>query len=881
METQDKQSIKRKAFAISVIMKNPKLAQSIWDSWDSPVGSTKNNKARSILYSMNKTNNVQDGMGGGFSDWWQSNIVSPLEGMGTGIRSRLEDTSSRLQNPPGAQQLAEEGDAGITKVVKGVDDLIGWSQSPTRTQGISKAHQDVIDTGKGVWNLPTMTGDIVTGAGKTIYPWTKVPWELERLALDEFFSSLGAYLDPERRGEDAYKERMGIKSEYDFPWDKEGVSKEPDKAIGTDPSKMYYRVTGQDKVRNKITDDHITEAQAKEIAGFWDQVEEVSAGKVLPPAEEKFQTQRKTSQEDSNEKYKEFLMAGKDPKSAEYEAKWATGFNPNVDLVNKELKQDPSTNPSFGYNDISNMTPEEAAEWYNNLDNSEKDFWKESYDATTGDIFSEAVIASNQGIGPGTFAYIYLRDKEKLGKALGLSKEQAAALPEGLLSEQLNALRDSIRKDHRLEEQLDNLLKLQQRDLTINEDFESYIRGKDEYLGDIDELLDGAATKIAHMDTSNPYVAQRMEMYVNYLTILQGRQNKRYIDFLDSGITHHKNQIDSAINIYDRSIAQANKEYSELDPVTTETFNMMKTMLEEIYNNVEAREDRQIKLEEYERWKIDAVGRSLNIVLQNDKLRAEITGGTGNVEVNSSMDKMFTNMYRTDDNDDGTLNFTTYNPYEVINQANLAGHTGDYALNSFMKDMGYTVNKSVGGGSLSQFEIFKKSMGDNVASGIVDINNLNKEEQKVYDSLKEEEKEAFEAANNLNLMNFYTMRSKLENNVRAGMATYFGATEERILELRKAITELSNLEGFGKYTKYPYGYSKEKFVDEYKDSFGEFTEKMYDFTAWGVSEGKSDQEKEGKKGVFTSADFWADDVDKSGMDLVNEFTKVFSYYLMY
>ena len=35
METQDKQNVKKKAFAISSIMKNPKLAQAIWDSFDS------------------------------------------------------------------------------------------------------------------------------------------------------------------------------------------------------------------------------------------------------------------------------------------------------------------------------------------------------------------------------------------------------------------------------------------------------------------------------------------------------------------------------------------------------------------------------------------------------------------------------------------------------------------------------------------------------------------------------------------------------------------------------------------------------------------------------------------------------------------------------
>ncbi|MCK5409887.1 MAG: hypothetical protein KAJ30_06440, partial [Candidatus Heimdallarchaeota archaeon] len=110
METQDKQNVKKKAFAISAIMKNEKLAQSIFDSWDSPVGSTKNSKAKSILYSMKRTNNIHDGQGGGgIGDWWQSNVVNPLQGVGTDIRSKAGDIYGKIQSPPGAQQLAEEG----------------------------------------------------------------------------------------------------------------------------------------------------------------------------------------------------------------------------------------------------------------------------------------------------------------------------------------------------------------------------------------------------------------------------------------------------------------------------------------------------------------------------------------------------------------------------------------------------------------------------------------------------------------------------------------------------------------------------------------------------------------------------------------------------
>ncbi len=57
-----------------------------------------------------------------------------------------------------------------------------------------------------------------------------------------------------------------------------------------------------------------------------------------------------------------------------------------------------------------------------------------------------------------------------------------------------------------------------------------YIRGKDEYLKKIDNLLENANTKIANMDTSDPYVAQRCQYYLDYLYTLRDRQISRYND---------------------------------------------------------------------------------------------------------------------------------------------------------------------------------------------------------------------------------------------------------------------------------------------------------------------------------------------------------------
>ena len=823
METQDKQNLKKKAFAISAIMKNPKLAQSIFDSWDSPVGSTKNTKAKSILYSMKRANNIHDGQGGGgLEGWWQSHVVDPLQGVGQGIRSGIEDFSGRIQEPPGAQQLKESGDIGTTKIISGVDDLIGWTKSPTDVEGKSRLRTGAEWLGKETLGIPSKAGEAIGFAEKDImYPWLNIISTAGQRQLS-FPYRVGSYLTDPTRGP--------FEKGKKYVWDPyRDVGEEPTKAI---PQKKYYRVTGTDEVYDSKTHKHITAEQATKIPNFWDNVSEVltkptdflkwdeTEDQRISSAEKKI-----TSQEDSNERYGDLLRTGIDPTAAAYETKWQTGFDPNVDLVTEELKKDPNFNPNFGKSTFDSVSQEDKDAIFDSMDSSMQDFYRDSYEASS--LLGLAESAYELGLGSKTFAWTLLQDKEKLASALGIPKEQAASLPEGLLSEQLNDLRDTIDKKYKIEGQLDKLFDLQQRDLTIEDDFKSYIRGKDEYLGDIDKLLDGAETKIASMDTSNPYVAQRMQMYVNYLTILQGRQNKRYIDFLDAGITKHKNDIDSATNIYNRSIEQANKEYQEIGTVTVESYNMLKTMLEDIYDNIESREDRQIKLEEYERWKIDAEQNSLNLVLQNTKLNAEIYGGTAGIEVNASTAGMFKDMYMVGENDDGTLNFSTYNPYDVQSAAATAGQNDIYAVNSFMKDMGYTVRKSTEGGSLSQFEKFKKSMINNVASNVFDLNNLTKAEQEEYNKYSPEEKVALEEINSRNQEDLSMMYSKLETNLQSGLKEYFSSTEEKIKALREAIDDLGKKEGgwfgWGKV-------NREEFMKNHSETMGDYARILFDYT---------------------------------------------------
>lgn len=860
---------KEKAFAISTLMGNPRLAQAVWDSWDASVGSTKNTKAKSLLDSVGRASNVNNqGMSSAYDQYGQfkdKRIMSANE------LSALEKDSSLRKG-----YLSAGGGRGI---LRGVDDLIGWTQSPTSKEEFKKKGKSRLDWGvekveKGILGLGTPVGEAL-GFAETdvIYPFLNVgstfmqniySWPLRAYDYTQD-KSWGPFERGKSLTFDPYRGHLPDKK--DVP----GSSSVPDKG----EEKEYYRLEGSPHVYEEGTNNYISESEAAQRNIIGKNVKVISKDKILPSdhlgSVKSGEIVDPRSQKNSNWIYKQAIKSGKDPKVAVYEAKWQTGFQPNTDLVNQELKLDPKTNSKFGI-ETFNDNPEDADEIYDNMDNSEQDFWRGSYEASKA--YKTIEEALSLGMGSAWTVNHILGDKKLLGAILGLPEEQANALPEGTLQEQLSDLRSALKDEYRINEQKDEMYELRKRDLSINDKFITYIHNKDEYLNEVHGLLKGAEKRIANMDTSNPYVAQRMQMYVNYLTVLQGRQNQRYIDFLDSGIQHHKNEMDTVTLNINRSIDAFNEKWPEVKAGRKEDFNSMKTILEGIVDNIASRDERQREAEEWEWKKTEATDKHIKMTLENAKIENEILGGGGK-EVNASTAKMFVNMYRGETNEDGTLNFKTYNPNEVRNSANIAGQNNDFAFNSFMTDMGYTVNKSVGNGSLDQFEKFKKSMISNLTNNIEELPNITMEE---YKNLSQKEKTDYES-NDLYLRDENQMKTKLQNNLRSGLYDYFSSTEEKISRLREAINELSSIEGW-KYVGW-YGTSKEDFVKNYSSDFGDLTEKLYGFTSYAKEQGNIARKAAGRKENFTSADVWATEKNKTGTDLINGVLDGLTPYLMY
>jgi len=232
--------------------------------------------------------------------------------------------------------------------------------------------------------------------------------------------------------------------------------------------------------------------------------------------------------------------------------------------------------------DTTGTTQSYYDQWFSGLSTSEKAKWQPLYDAVKA------------GVGPSTFSMQVMDDTETLKKMLpGVPVE---ALPVGAsLSRQLGTLEESLRDEFKLDQLSTNLTKLQERGLTIEDDLTSYVGARDKYVKKLDTMIDGAKKSMVESDMGNPYVAQRMNNYANYLYLMKGRQQKRYVDMVNSSINYHNQELVRAENAYKTSYTNFTNELKTKTAITEEDYTRLKTTLEEMYTNVESREETELK----------------------------------------------------------------------------------------------------------------------------------------------------------------------------------------------------------------------------------------------------------------------------------------------
>jgi len=439
---------------------------------------------------------------------------------------------------------------------------------------------------------------------------------------------------------------------------------------------------------------------------------------------------------------------------------------------------------------------EAVSSFYNSLDPSAQSYYSSA--------LTEAKKLHDAGMGADAFAQTIMGDKKQLAALLNLPEEAMDSLPDnGLLSTQLNDLMEAVKSNNKLDEQLDKITSLKKTGYTLTNDLQNYVKGKDDYLGQIDKLIDETTEAVSKMDTSNPYVASRMKNYLSYLTILQGRQNKRYTDFLNDSIDQYNADINSSIDLYEVSSNRAQEEYSKLASVNTESYNAIMGSLKGLYNALDGQDaavfENQKNYYDLLKAQLDIEGK----ILDNEKTQNEIDGG-GTEWDKAEVEKIYNFMGITHDADTDSFSFSTYMPYEAVDWGATAGQKPDYNLNKYTE----AAVKDIGNG-MSQ-GTFIDSLTNHVGGYITGAQAYNVDE---------------ESANKYNskLLNL------LEQTVKSNSKDFFIAQSD---DLKDAIKDLTGVDrtGFDKpqYSSGNANSDMKKFVNKYRPVLGDYADMLWD-----------------------------------------------------
>jgi hypothetical protein len=233
---------------------------------------------------------------------------------------------------------------------------------------------------------------------------------------------------------------------------------------------------------------------------------------------------------------------------------------------------------------LDNVDDDYIKNWYQGLSEDEQKKWKPLYEAV------------DAGVGAKTFAWNIMQDTEALKQLFPNVPQES--LPQGAsLVGQLKDVEDSLKEDFKIDSLKNNMDRLIEEGVTIEDNLTDYITARDKYIDRLDNMIDTAKDQMVNMDMANPYVAKKMNGYMNYLYIMKGRQQKTYTDFLNSGINQYNQQVKVATDLYNNAYDRFESALKDKTAVTKEQHDFMTDMLEEMYTNIEGREKSTLEMD--------------------------------------------------------------------------------------------------------------------------------------------------------------------------------------------------------------------------------------------------------------------------------------------
>lgn len=279
----------------------------------------------------------------------------------------------------------------------------------------------------------------------------------------------------------------------------------------------------------------------------------------------------------------------------------------------ESVERDPGTGDMWGQPTVEMDTEKYKA----SLDEEDLQGWEK--------IIQEAVDA---GVGADTFTWQVREDRNKLkslAKFSGLPEEAMDVFEGAGLAQHVEDLEKTLKSEFKVNALEDNLSKLQERGLTIEDDITDYMTARDQYVSQLDKMILATKDSMVTADMANPYVKKRMGNYLNYLYVTKGRHQKRYADFVSDGIKQHNLELTRAQNAYDSAFDKFDSALKSKTEIAKEDYGRFDTMISNMYGNLEnaEREEYEIGILE-QRW--------LEAQFDNAKLALEVADEIEGIE---------------------------------------------------------------------------------------------------------------------------------------------------------------------------------------------------------------------------------------------------------
>lgn len=164
-------------------------------------------------------------------------------------------------------------------------------------------------------------------------------------------------------------------------------------------------------------------------------------------------------------------------------------------------------------------------------------------------------------------------------------------LPVGALwTDDLPSIRKRLQEEAGLDNKLSTLQNIQSEGLTIGDDLQSYIRGRDNYITNINQMIDKANDMYVTQDVSDPVVRKLLDKYRSYLYVSKGRQSMKYDQYIKTSVKEFDAKLKRLTDEYNSAYDAFKTAFSEEKEITKERYSWYKGMLSDLYENLSERE---------------------------------------------------------------------------------------------------------------------------------------------------------------------------------------------------------------------------------------------------------------------------------------------------